>query len=148
MLSALAVVMLLNRLLEARSSRSCEAVTDNRVELMTWAFMVAIIIYDATVRFQVEALNLHQVSPWSTEYVNLRPTMESLRNLLTFLSVVAMMIWSPMIQELMLFPKMGPMIVAIFETIFSRDVKLYLVLFFMFFSVGQGSGICLACSSL
>ena len=147
-LSALAVVMLLNRLLEARSSRSCEAVTDNRVELMTWAFMVAIIIYDATVRFQVEALNLHQVSPWSTEYVNLRPTMESLRNLLTFLSVVAMMIWSPMIQELMLFPKMGPMIVAIFETIFSRDVKLYLVLFFMFFSVGQGSGICLACSSL
>ena len=61
--------------------------------------------------------------------------MESLRNLLTFLSVVAMMIWSPMIQELMLFPKMGPMIVAIFETIFSRDVKLYLVLFAMFFSV-------------
>ena len=134
-LSSLAVVMLLNRLLEARSSRSCEAVTDNRVELMTWAFMVAIIIYDATVRFQVEALNLHQVSPWSTKYVNLRPTMESLRNLLTFLSVVAMMIWSPMIQELMLFPKMGPMIVAIFETIFSRDVKLYLVLFAMFFSV-------------
>ena len=134
-LSALAIVMLLNRLLDARSSRSCSAVTDNRVELMTWAFMVAIIVYDATVRFQVEALNLHLVSPWSTEYLNLRPTMESLRNLLTFLSVVAMMIWSPMIQELMLFPKMGPMIVAIFETIFSRDVKLYLVLFAMFFMV-------------
>lgn len=138
-LSALGVVMLLKRLMEARSSRSCSAVTDNRVELVTWAFMLAIIIYDATVRHQVEALRLNEISPWSTTYLNLRPVMESLRNLLTFLSVVAMMIWSPMINELMLFPKMGPMIVAIVETISSRDVKLYLVLFAMFFTVSYST---------
>ena len=136
------VAIMIRRILAEKRNRRCSSFTTTQewarysIEILfthgIFVIILALVPYSLSLRNQIETLNLLGRKPDSNIYVDLRLVINRFRNMMDWLSVVSMILWMEPFTILKQAPMIGPMVVAVIDTIGSQDVILYIFIFAFF----------------
>ena len=136
------VAIMMRRILAEKRSRRCSSFTTTQ-EWVKWSIemffthgvfivILALVPYSSSLRDQIGSLNLLGRTPNSSVYIDLRNVILQFRFMMDWLSIVSILLWFEPFQIMKQAPRIGPMVVAVTDTITSHDVLLYIFIFAFF----------------